>query len=58
MATKSVPPEFKIAETGEPIELGHSKWKREKVSRGLEQATDRDSMIPAERVWRNLGLER
>lgn len=58
MATKSASPEFKTAETGEPIERGHAKWKREKVLRGLEQAKDRDSMIPSERVWRNLGLER
>ena len=57
MATKSASPEFKTAEIGEPTELGHSKWKREKVARGLEQAKDRDSMTPAERVWRNLGLE-
>jgi hypothetical protein len=58
MATKAAPSDYKIADTGEPIESGHSKWKREKVERGLAQAKDRDSMIPAERVWRNLGLER
>lgn len=58
MATKSALSEFKTAESGEPIERGHVKWKREKVIRGLEQAKDRNSMIPAERVWRNLGLER
>ena len=58
MATKAAPPDFKTADTGESIERGHAKWKQEKVARGLEQAKDRDSMIPADRVWRNLGLER
>ncbi len=58
MATKAAPSDHKIADTGEPAEHGHAKWKRDKVTRGLEQAMDRDSMIPAERVWRNLGLER
>jgi hypothetical protein len=58
MATKSVPSDPKTIDTGEPIERGHNKWKRAKIARGLEQAKDRDSLIPAERVWRNLGLER
>ena len=58
MATKAASPDHKIADTGEPVEPGHAEWKRGKVMRGLEQSKDRDSMIPAERVWRNLGLER
>jgi hypothetical protein len=58
MATKAASPDFKTADTGETIEHGHAKWKRDKVALGLEQAKDRDSMIPAEHVWRNLGLER
>lgn len=58
MVTKALPPEHKTADTGEPVESGHAKWKREKIAIGLEQAKDRDAMIPAERVWRELGLER
>jgi hypothetical protein len=58
MATKAAPPDHKTSDNGEPIERGYTKWKREKIARGLEQAKDRDSMISAERVWRNLGLER
>jgi hypothetical protein len=58
MATKAAPSDPKTADTGVPIETGHAKWKRIKVERGLEQAKDRDSMIPAERIWRHLGLER
>jgi hypothetical protein len=58
MAIRALPPEFKTAETGEPVERGHAKWKREKIAKGLAQSKDRDAMIPAERVWRELGLER
>lgn len=58
MATIPASTDNKVADTGEPIEPGHAEWKREKVVRGLEQAKNRDSLIPAERVWRNLGLER
>jgi hypothetical protein len=58
MATKAAPPSYKIAETGEATEAGHAKWKQKKVQIGLEQAEDRASMIPAEHVWRKLGLER
>lgn len=58
MATKAAPTDHKTADIGAPTEHGYARWKREKVERGLEQAKDRDSMIPSERVWRNLGLER
>jgi hypothetical protein len=58
MATKASQPEYKTADTGEPVDPSHAKWKREKTTVGLEQAKDRDAMIPAERVWRELGLER
>jgi hypothetical protein len=37
--------------------LRHAEWKHGKVMRGLAQAKDRKSLIPAKRVWRNLGLE-
>jgi hypothetical protein len=58
MVSKTLPPEYKIVDTGEMVEAGHEKWKRAKVERGLKQAEDRDSLIAADRVWRELGLER
>lgn len=48
----------KIAEEGGPAERGHDAFKRAKVERGLAEARDRAAMIPADRVWRDLGLER
>ena len=57
MATKVVPPTHKIAGTGETPERGHAAWKRAKIERGLAQAEDRASLIPADKVWRDLGLE-
>ena len=58
MATEAAPPTHKIADTGETPEHGHAAWKRAKIERGLAQAGDRASLIPAEKVWRDLGLER
>lgn len=40
----------------EKIEPGYRAWKREKIERAKAQAGDRASMIPAEQVWRDLGL--
>jgi hypothetical protein len=57
MATKASPPAHKIADTDEPAERGHAAWARMKIERGLEQSKDRTSLIPAEKVWRDLGLE-
>ncbi len=39
-------------------ERGYASWKRAKVEAGLEQSRDCDKMIPANKVWRELGLER
>ena len=58
MATKASPPAHKIADTGESPESGHAVWKRSKIELGLKQAEDRASLIPADKVWRDLGLER
>ena len=33
-------------------------WKETKIREGLEQAKDRSKMIPAHKVWAELGLER
>jgi len=39
-------------------EPGYAAWKRAKVERALAEAKNRDGMIPAPHVWRDLGLER
>jgi hypothetical protein len=48
----------KTAETGERPEKGHDAWARRKIARGLVEAADREQLIPADKVWRDLGLER
>jgi hypothetical protein len=47
----------KLEETG-PSDEGHEEWKRLKVQKGLAQAADRETLIPAHQVWRDIGLER
>ena len=42
----------------ETPDQGYSTWKRAKIERGLEQSHDRSRMIPVERLWVDLGLER
>ena len=58
MATKASPPAHKVADTGETPEHDHAAWMLAKVERGLTQAEDRASLIPADKVWHDLGLER
>ena len=58
MKARTAPPEHKVTETGEAPERGYAAWKRAKIERALTQAEDRDSLIPAEKIWRDLGLER
>jgi hypothetical protein len=48
----------KTAEIGGHVERGYAAWKRAKIERALTQAQDRDSLIPAEQVLREFGLER
>lgn len=48
----------KVADNQESVEKGYDAWKRTKVERGLKQAKDRDSLVPAELVWREFDLER
>jgi hypothetical protein len=57
MKPRTAPDAYKVAETGDTPEPGYDGWKRAKVERGLAQAEKRDRMIPAEQVWRDLGLE-
>ena len=51
-------PAEKIDETGVPAESDYQAWKRRKIEASKAQSEDRDSMIPADQVWRDLGLER
>lgn len=57
MVTKSKVPDYKVKDTGEAKAPGYDDWFRAKVERALEQSRDRSKMIPAEEVWRRLGLE-
>jgi hypothetical protein len=57
MKVAAVPPTHNTADSNEPVVFGHAAWKQAKVKRGLEQANDRASLIPADKVWRDLGLE-
>jgi hypothetical protein len=56
MRTKASPALHNIDDSDEPIASGHAAWKQAKVKRGLEQANDRASLIPADKVWRDLGI--
>lgn len=40
----------------EAQEPGYAEWKRAKIERVLTHSKDRAAMIPAERIWRDLGL--
>ena len=33
-------------------------WKKAKIEKGLAEAQDRTKLIPAHKVWEDLGLER
>ena len=50
-------PSFKISEQDSSPEVSYEAWKRKKIVKGLAQTKDRASMIPADQVWRELGLE-
>ena len=57
MRIETILPKHNIADSDEPVAPGHAAWKQVKVKRGLEQANVRASLIPADKVWRDLGLE-
>lgn len=57
MKIKASAPAHKIVDTDEPVARTYKAWKRDKVERGMEQAKDRAGLIPADKVWRDLGLE-
>ncbi len=48
----------KLSEAGGTPERGYDAWKRAKIEKGLEQAQDRDAMIPVAQILRDFGLER
>lgn len=56
MKTSSIPAERIIIDEA-PTERGYAAWKQAKIERGKAQAMDRSAMIPADQVWRDLGLE-
>lgn len=58
MAVKAHSEPEKVADRDGVAERGYASWKRTKVETGLAQSKKRDDMIPAEKVWRDLGLER
>ena len=43
---------------GERTDADYLAWKKAKIREGLKQAKDRSKMIPADKVWAELGLER
>lgn len=48
----------KVADLPGSVEKDYAAWKQAKVARGLAQAKDRKTLIPAEQVWREFDLER
>ena len=58
MATKmSVPIEVKLRDSIDQPDAEHDIWLRAKIERAIEQSRDASSMIDAEQIWRDLGLE-
>ncbi|MDB5703708.1 MAG: hypothetical protein JWN66_824 [Sphingomonas bacterium] len=55
---RPVPASEKLRDEAGATDRGYDDWKQAKIERALEQAIDRESLIPAETVWRDLGLER
>lgn len=48
----------KLNDAGGAPERGYDAWKRAKIEKGLEQAKDREAMIPISGILRDFGLER
>jgi hypothetical protein len=58
MKAKVFPDPEKLADQKGSLEHGYVAWKRGKIEAGLQQSQSRDAMIAADKVWRELGLER
>lgn len=54
----SLPDRDKLEAEGDSADAGYPEWKRAKVERGLAQSRSRESLIPVERIWTDLKLER
>ncbi len=52
-----VPLREKISDVDGPKDPGYDAWKRAKIERALRDMEDERNLIPAEQVWRDLGLE-
>jgi hypothetical protein len=50
-------PDELLRESDAVPEPGYEEWARAKIEQALIEARDPDLMIPAEEVWRELGLE-
>jgi len=48
----------KLGDTHAAPERGYDAWLRRKIARGLDEAHNRETLISAEQLWRDLGLER
>ena len=57
MTSKVAQDPTKVTDAQGSVEKNYAAWKRAKVERGLKQAKDRDSLIPAQQVWREFNLE-
>lgn len=40
------------------VDPAYLAWKKAKIRKALKEAEDRSKMIPAHKVWEELGLER
>lgn len=58
MTSKVAQNTAKVTDEQGSVEKGYAAWKRAKVDRGLSQAKDRESLIPAQQVWREFDIER
>ena len=47
-----------LSDTGVKADTGYAVFKDAKVKQGLKEAQNRSQMVPAEKVWEKLGLER
>ena len=58
LKTKSDRSEIPLnADETESSTADYQAWKERKIRRALEQADDPSLMIPADQVWKDLGLE-
>jgi hypothetical protein len=58
MKAKTAPQPYVLTDGDDVSETGYVAYKKQKIERGLEQVKVRSTLIPADQVWRNLGLER